>query len=363
TLVHLHPEPWCTGVDNFTGKKRCLNLTTGRLYLGCLFDYGIAADDLFTLGVPKKPVPRFEASTYSSAYSLWIPQPIRSWLVRTAGELAQGARTSCPCSIPPILQGPKVPLSFIQAFLGGSFGGDGCSPTWGLAAGSLDSQVQFVRSTEIRYLESLRSYFQFVAALLVDGFGIESIRTYFAPSNIPGRVAGSISLSAEATSTFANIIGFRGCVGKSYPLAVVASFQGFRRIHCICRSITIEAVSRELVQANQPRDKFNRIGNVDVDNTRLLQKNIIQTVTQKQVLSHTSKKSQADLLKDMGAWDRQEVVEENGIKYKKKYITERHGPWLPVLYMEVVQILPSVQRQVARLSNRGVVVNGVPVVF
>ncbi|KAG0009944.1 hypothetical protein BGZ80_001909 [Entomortierella chlamydospora] len=350
-----------------------LSSTNAMVFLGSLYDFGILVHDLETLGMPPPAEPNFrELENLGSTYVLTIKQPIGKLVARAAGELRGGPRTGSQCGIPPILCGTCVPVAFVQAFLGGTFGGDGCSPTWTFGAGKIDY-------SEYQNLESLQRYLQFLAGLLKDGFGIECTSISFTVTSTPEVISGTLSLSSKSTAAFISSVGFRGCIEKNFTSAVILSMQNYRRLSDLTRAIIVEAligelrarhgakktsesvlgILREVCDNIKEWDILNslaRLCNIDLANIPTLSKAMIWTLTQKTTLTVPCDQSVVFLLKSLGAWDRKDC--DGG-----KYLSDRHEMNLPTMTMDVVEILPPVWTRVFGISARGIVGDGVPMLL
>ncbi|KAF9993370.1 hypothetical protein BGZ79_001985 [Entomortierella chlamydospora] len=345
-----------------------------KLALGSLIDYGLAASDLYTIVSyrPKTP-PRFQDSYTGGCYVLSIPFPLSRWLAKATGESHIGRKTAQPSTIPTILLGRNVPLAFIQAFLGGMFGGDGCSPGSNYSQDTACRTISFVKSTNSKYSEQLVRFMHFIGYLLYQGFNIRSTRISCKSSARQGSTFGKLDLLPVDNISFGTYIGFRNCTSKMLRCLIDGNYQSHLFIVGLCRATIIESFIhgiRELDQKDLPlmqklRDTRNilsqyeiiqllqRIGDVDIDDLEYFRLFLVKNVSQKYRPTAGRNENSRDKRRRLGG----SLLEGN------RHISEQHEMHFPPVFMKVMAILPPVQRQVAQLSSAGAVVNGVGVIF
>jgi len=159
--------------------------------------------------------------------SCWsIRAPIElSYLLSHIGNIALGKKTRKPHLLPEFIN-ENCPIPILREFLGGLFGGDGCTISLNKKSDDI-SGISFVNSSEKENLDSLREMLILIKNILKKCFNIESSITFSERKTIKS-ILGILMISRLDTVKFSEKIGFRYCVHKTQRLNAAVSYINLR---------------------------------------------------------------------------------------------------------------------------------------
>ena len=163
--------------------------------------------------------------------SCWsIRTPIElSYLLSNIGNIQRGKKTRQPHLLPTFIN-VNTPLPILREFLGGLFGGDGCTIVINKKTDDIGG-ISFVNSSEPDHLDSLEEMLNTLKNILKIMFDIESSIT-FSHRKKYNTVMGLLLLSRCDTVKFSEKIGFRYCVHKTQRLNATVSYINLRNKIC-----------------------------------------------------------------------------------------------------------------------------------
>jgi DNA-directed RNA polymerase beta subunit len=137
--------------------------------------------------------------------------------------ITRGNKTQQPIKLPDFILDPCCPKAILREFLGGLFGGDGGVPHLDSRSRGYRSNfsgVSFSWAVVEKYLPSLKMVFEQLQVLL-QHFNISSTINgpYYEKDNSP-----RYRLITESTTKFAEYIGFRYCIHKTYKLSIATCY-------------------------------------------------------------------------------------------------------------------------------------------
>ena len=162
-------------------------------------------------------------------YNMTIPRYLSKKFLKIPG-IAVGRRVNQDIKFPDFILDKDCPLPVIREFLGGLFGGDGHTTCF--SKNNKFSGIGFSQTKTINKLGSLKNFLQQLSDLLMC-FGIES--TTHSPRNVKTsdkekHASIYLNVRAKHIPLFAEKIGFKYCVDKSFKLAVVSSYYKKREV-------------------------------------------------------------------------------------------------------------------------------------
>jgi len=159
--------------------------------------------------------------------SCWtIRAPVElSYLLSHIGNIALGKKTRKPHLLPEFIN-ENCPIPILREFMGGLFGGDGCTISLNKKNDDI-SGISFVNSSEKENLDSLREMLILIKNILKKCFDIESSITFCERKTIKS-ILGILLISRSDTVKFSEKIGFRYCVHKTQRLNAAVSYINLR---------------------------------------------------------------------------------------------------------------------------------------
>ena len=159
--------------------------------------------------------------------SCWtIRAPVElSYLLSHIGNIALGKKTRKPHLLPEFIN-ENCPIPILREFMGGLFGGDGCTISLNKKSDDI-SGISFVNSSEKENLDSLREMLILIKNILKKCFDIESTITVCERKTIKS-ILGILMISRSDTVKFSEKIGFRYCVHKTQRLNAAVSYINLR---------------------------------------------------------------------------------------------------------------------------------------
>jgi DNA polymerase elongation subunit (family B) len=165
-----------------------------------------------------------ETTRQTSCWSIRAPIEL-SYLLSNIGNVQHGKKTQQPHLLPEFIN-ENTHLSVLREFLGGLFGGDGCTININKKTDDV-SGISFVNSTEEPYMDSLEKMFNDLKNILKICFDIDSTITFSRRQEYK-TIMGLLLLSRSDTVKFSEKIGFRYCVHKTQRLNATVSYINLR---------------------------------------------------------------------------------------------------------------------------------------
>lgn len=188
-----------------------------NIYCGCKIDCQSIVSDL-------QKIVNVDISTrqQSHCFSIHVPQVIAKNIHLTDG-ITFGKRSIQPYSLPTFLE--DAPLCILREFLGGLFGGDGHTLSYGKKSKSF-GHIGFSKTVICEHLDSLIQYMKKLQVYL-SKFSIET--TIIKRPEKLGRDEVYLMVTAQDTVKFYESIGFRHCAHKSSRLMVGVSYYRYHQ--------------------------------------------------------------------------------------------------------------------------------------
>jgi intein/homing endonuclease len=163
----------------------------------------------------------YDSKSYAGSCFVYELPSCFANLLSSIDGIMIGRRTSTKPKLPTFLY--SAPLSIIREFLGGLFGGDGCSP---YISGNEIRCCQFAWKVKEIYLDDMKEVFNNISNLL-EKFNVyssisEPLRKQSKAKD--GLDRYSIKMLLSRCSSFFENIGFRYCINKQVRLSVASDF-------------------------------------------------------------------------------------------------------------------------------------------
>jgi DNA polymerase elongation subunit (family B) len=177
--------------------------------------------DIFTL-IGKSPAIKKEKYTYRITF----PMELSKWFLSLNG-IEKGKRLDSPALLPNFILNENCPKWVLREFLKGLMGGDGHCPHFNKYDNKF-GKVAFGQSKTHANIDSLINYMKDIQKIF-EKFNINS-----ALSNVTKNANGegytvTLNIKQDDMIIFYEKIGYAYCAGKSYKLAVVASYYKLKR--------------------------------------------------------------------------------------------------------------------------------------
>lgn len=214
-------------------NKELVNCTAS---LGNLLDVQIFAQDIKLISEKEPKITNCEqADKKGNTFCVHLPKLLIDQILLLE-NIPIGKRSYQPYMLPSFLFEENCPLSVIREFLGGLFGGDGCSPSLSIANPSF-SPIKLQLTTIEKYKENMSGTMNKLV-LLLEKFGIKfrtsspkltRRREDLLPKDIDENPRWEYIISTNSCNNllFAQKIGFRYCLDKSNKLTIAASYQRY----------------------------------------------------------------------------------------------------------------------------------------
>jgi DNA polymerase elongation subunit (family B) len=159
-------------------------------------------------------------------YCWSVSAPVElSYILSSIDRIQKGKKTQKPHLLPDFIN-ENCPVPILREFLGGLFGGDGC--TIYLNKNNDDiSGISFCNSSEKEHLNTLVDMMTAIKNILKNCFDIDSTITFSERKHIVS-VLCVLLISHKDTVKFSEKIGFRYCVHKTQRLNAAVSYINLR---------------------------------------------------------------------------------------------------------------------------------------
>lgn len=153
-------------------------------------------------------------------YRITLPIKLTKWFLSIDG-IEKGKKISSYSNLPDFIKQDNCPLWILREFLKGLMGGDGYSPCVG--KNNKFSNVAFGNSKCFEKLDSLNIYMNTLKNIFMK-FNINGIVSNVSKNKKGNGYTQKFIIKQTDIVTFYEKIGYAYCVGKSYKLAIVASY-------------------------------------------------------------------------------------------------------------------------------------------
>jgi DNA polymerase elongation subunit (family B)/intein/homing endonuclease len=240
------------GISESTCYK---NYSSGRVkyvYDIAYINLGTKADainmqkDILSL-IGKSPAIKKEKYTYR----ITLPMELSKWFLSLDG-IEKGKRLDSPALLPNFILNENCPKWVLREFLKGLMGGDGHCPHFNKYDNKF-GKVAFGQSKTHTNIDSLVNYMKDIQKIF-EKFNINSTL-----SNVTKNATGkgytvTLNIKQDDMITFYEQIGYAYCAGKSYKLAVVASYYKLkketkRQFNWVCERVKVLRVNMSITKA------------------------------------------------------------------------------------------------------------------
>lgn len=158
------------------------------------------------------------ANKGKSCWSIRAPIEL-SYLLSNIGNVQKGKKMKQKHLLPEFIN-ENCPKPILREFLGGLFGGDGCTISLNKNKESI-SGISFIKSSDQENIESLKQMLIVLQTILKNCFDINSTINFYLK-------LGQLLISLSDTVKFSEKIGFRYCVHKTQRLNATVSYINLR---------------------------------------------------------------------------------------------------------------------------------------
>ena len=189
------------------------NLGNCSFFCGHMMDVEMLQNDIYTICG--------RTLSNKKQKSCWtIRSPIElSYLLSNIGNIQKGKKMKQTHLLPDFIN-EKCPKPILREFLGGLFGGDGCTISLNKNTDDI-SGISFIKSSDQEQIESLKQMLITLQTILKNCFDINSSINFYLK-------LGQLSISRSDTVKFSEKIGFRYCVHKTQRLNAIVSYINVR---------------------------------------------------------------------------------------------------------------------------------------
>jgi DNA polymerase elongation subunit (family B) len=158
-------------------------------------------------------------------YTIVLPTKLTKMYLSLEG-VNVGAKVDSSSGLPTFLKDPDCPTWIIREFMKGMMGGDGSCPCFQEKDDKF-SKVAFYQSKSYEHLSDLNEYMESMKQLFKK-LGFDTIISNIRKNNKGDGHTQVISLHQKDIVAFYEKIGYAYCVGKTYKLAIAASYYKMR---------------------------------------------------------------------------------------------------------------------------------------
>jgi intein/homing endonuclease len=157
-------------------------------------------------------------------YKIVLPMELCKWVL-SIDKIEGGKRINSDITMPAFIMSKDCPKWVIREFLKGLMGGDGHCPT---LSGDKFGKVAFSQSKVYDCIDSLINYMKNLQ-ILFEKFNIKTFISNVVKNKMGEGYTVKLNVTQDCLITFYDTIGYAYCVGKTYKLAVVASYYKLKR--------------------------------------------------------------------------------------------------------------------------------------
>jgi len=193
--------------------------TTSMVYMGTIYDAKNIQKDIMVLCGKKMSITK-----QKNTFCIKFPVSITNMFLSIEG-VEKGSRLSSNNGLPSFIKNENTPLWVVREFLKGLMGGDGSCPT---LYNNKFSCINFVQSKTIDQKECLNEYMINLQKLF-NRFGIKTTLKNPSKNKSGEGYTQTVSIIQSDLIAFYEKIGYAYCYGKSYKLAIAASYYKLRK--------------------------------------------------------------------------------------------------------------------------------------
>ena len=209
-----------TCYKNYSSGRVKYIYETAYINLGTKIDATNMQKDIFEL-VGKLPAIKKDKYTYR----ITLPMELTKMFLSLNG-VEKGKRISSSIGLPDFIIKDNCPLWILREFLKGLMGGDGHCPSF--SKDNKFSNVAFGQSKTYEHLNSLQSYMKNIQNIF-EKFNISSSISKEIKNKKGDGYTVKLTIRKNDTITFYEKIGYAYCVGKTYKLAIAASYYKLKQ--------------------------------------------------------------------------------------------------------------------------------------
>lgn len=210
-----------TCYKNYSSGKVKYIYDVAYIHLGTKVDAINMQKDIFTL-IGKLPAIKKEKYTYRITF----PMALSKWFLSLDG-VEKGKKLDSPALLPKFILNENCPKWVLREFLKGLMGGDGHCPTFTKTSNKF-SKLGFAQSKTHNNIDSLINYMKNIQKMF-EKFNINSTLLNVTKNATGDGYTVKLNIKQDDIITFYEKIGYAYCAGKSYKLAVVASYYKLKR--------------------------------------------------------------------------------------------------------------------------------------
>jgi 5'-3' exonuclease len=217
--------------DGWLGLTTKLN-TTDSVCIYSQHDVDALMDDIFLL--TNKTAKQSVYDGLRKTWKITIPSTLSKSFYELEG-ITNGRRLSKKASLPTFILDKNCPIGIVREFIGGLFGGDGCTPCLSKKNENLYqfTSIRFSQTKCQKHIDSLVNMINNIV-ILIKRFGITdiSVQNLHIHDSIiyKNRKMFQVNMNIGISDLpkFAEYIGFRYCMYKSMRLSIVSSYIKMR---------------------------------------------------------------------------------------------------------------------------------------